>query len=67
MKRNPFQREGDAFYVLLVIGVAALAVIAVTALLGGTVGALLGLVLLCVGLVILWRWTRDAISGPPDE
>jgi hypothetical protein len=64
VKRNPFQREGDAFYVLLVIGAAALAVIAVTALLGGTVGALLGLVLFCVGFVILWRWTRDAISGP---
>jgi hypothetical protein len=64
MKRNPFQREGDAFYVLLLIGAAALAVIAVTALLGGTAGALLGLVLLCAGVVILWRWTRDAISGP---
>ena len=67
MKRNPFQREGDAFYVLIVVGAAALAVILVTALLGSTAGALVGLVLVCAGLVVLWRWTRDAISSPDDD
>jgi len=66
VSRNPFRKEGDAFYVLLVVGAAALAVIAVTAVLGGTVGALLGLVLLCVAIVIVFRWTREAI-GSDDE
>ena len=66
MSRNPFRKEGDAFYVLLVVGAAALAVIAVTAVLGGTVGALLGLALLCVAIVIVFRWTREAI-GSDDE
>jgi hypothetical protein len=66
MNRNPFRKEGDAFYVLLVIGAAALAVIAVSAVISARVGAILGLILLCAGVVILWRWTKEAI-GSDDE
>ena len=66
MNRNPFRKEGDAFYVLLVVGAAALAVIAVTAVLGGEVGAILGLILICVAIVIVFRWTREAIGSDEE-
>ncbi len=66
MKRNPFRKEGDAFYMLLVVGVAALAVIAVSAVLGGTVGAILGLILLIAAAVIVVRWTREAIGSDEE-
>jgi hypothetical protein len=63
MKRNPFQREGDAFYLVMVIGVAALVVIAVSAI-NARAGAVVGLLLIVAALVVIWRWTRHAISGP---
>jgi len=66
VKRNPFRKEGDAFYVLLVVGAAALAVIAVTAVLGGEAGAILGLILICAAIVIVFRWTREAIGADEE-
>jgi hypothetical protein len=63
VKRNPFQREGDAFYLVMVIGIAALAVIAVSAI-NARAGAVVGLLLIVAALVVIWRWTRHAISGP---
>lgn len=66
MNRNPFRVEADAFRVLLVMLAGALAVILVATLFGGRAGALLGLVLLAIGLVIVWRWTRRALSSPDE-
>jgi membrane protein implicated in regulation of membrane protease activity len=66
MKRNPFQREGDAFYLVMVIGIAALAVIAVSAI-NARAGAVVGLLLIVAALVVVWRWTRRAISTPDDD
>jgi membrane protein implicated in regulation of membrane protease activity len=65
MKRNPFQREGDAFYLVMVIGVAALVVIAVSAI-NARAGAVVGLLLIFAALVVIWRWTRRAISKPEE-
>jgi uncharacterized membrane protein YfcA len=65
VKRNPFQREGDAFYLVMVIGIAALAVIAVSAI-NARAGAVVGLLLICAALVVVWRWTRRAISKPDE-
>jgi membrane protein implicated in regulation of membrane protease activity len=65
VKRNPFQREGDAFYLVMVVGVAALAVIAVSAI-SARAGAVLGLILIFAALVVVWRWTRRAISKPDE-
>jgi membrane protein implicated in regulation of membrane protease activity len=66
VKRNPFQREGDAFYLVMVIGIAALAVIAVSAI-NARAGAVVGLLLIVAALVVIWRWTRHAISTPDDD
>ncbi len=62
--RNPFRNEGDAFRLLVVVGIAAAIVIAVTLVAGETAGALLGLVLLVVAAVLAWRWLREAIGSP---
>ena len=50
--RNPFRREADAFRLLLIVVAAGVAVVAVTLLVSSLAGALVGLVLLAIGL---WR------------
>ena len=52
--RNPFRNEADAFRVLMMVVAAGAAVVAVALLIDGLVGALLGLVLLMVGLWRAW-------------
>jgi hypothetical protein len=68
--RNPFRREADAFRLLIMVVAAGAAVIAVALLLGGLAGALLGLVLLMVGLWRAWgllqTWRRQG-SYPGDR
>lgn len=60
--RNPFRSEADAFRVLLMCVVAAGAVIAVALLVSSLAGALLGLVLVGIGLWRAWgllqEWRR---------
>ena len=56
--RNPFKREQDAFRLLVIIGIAALAVILVTVLINGTAGALLGLIFLLIGGSMALKWLR---------
>lgn len=62
--RNPFRSEADAFRLLVIVGVAAAGVIVVALVAGSLPGALVGLVLLCVGGVYAWRWTRAAVAAP---
>jgi hypothetical protein len=52
--RNPFRHEADAFRVLMMVVAAGAAVIAVALLIDGLAGALLGFVLLMVGLWRAW-------------
>jgi hypothetical protein len=60
--RNPFRNEADAFRLLVIIGIAAAAVIVVALAAGSLAGALLGLVLVCVGGFYAWRWLRYALA-----
>jgi fatty acid desaturase len=52
--RNPFRNEADAFRVLMMVVAAGAAVVAAALLIGGLAGALLGVVLLLVGLWRAW-------------
>jgi uncharacterized membrane protein len=65
--RNPFQNEQDAFYVLVVILIAAAIVIASAVLISKTLGAILAVIAIAIGL---WRsagWLRVAVSAPDEE
>ena len=57
--RNPLRRERDTFRVLLMFAVAAAIVIAVALLFGSLAGALVGLVLLAIGLWRTWRLIQE--------
>lgn len=57
--RNPLRRERDMFRVLLMFAGAAAVVIAVALLIGSLAGALVGLVLVAVGLWRTWRLIQD--------
>ena len=68
--RNPFRNEADAFRVLMMFVAGGALVVAVAVLVSGLAGALLGAVLLGIGL---WRaiglvqsWRREG-SNPHDE
>lgn len=65
--RNPFRNEADAFRVLVMFVAAGAVVIAVALLVDPLAGALLGLVLVGVGLWRawgLWRSWRETGSAP---
>ena len=65
--RNPFRNEADAFRVLVMFVAAAAVVIAVALLVDPLAAALLGLVLVGVGLWRawgLWRSWRETGSAP---
>ena len=64
--RNPFRSEADAFRLLVIVGIAGAVVIAVALVAGSLAGALVGLVLLCVGGFYAWRWTRAALGAPEE-
>jgi hypothetical protein len=57
-QRNPFRSEGDAFRLLMTVVAAGAVVVAVTLLIRPLVGALVGLLLVAVGLWRVWRWAR---------
>jgi hypothetical protein len=57
-QRNPFRSEGDAFRLLITVVAAGALVVAVTVLTRPLVGALVGLVLVAVGLWRTWGWIR---------
>jgi hypothetical protein len=57
--RNPFRSEADAFRLLLICVAAAAVVIAVALLVSSLAGALLGLVLVLIGLWRAWGLLQD--------
>ena len=66
-RRNPFRSEGDAFRLLMTVVAAGALVVAVTLLTRPLVGAVVGLVLVAVGL---WRasgWVRHWLGARPER
>lgn len=67
--RNPFRNEADAFRVLVMVVAAGALVVAVTLLTRPLIGALLGLVLVSIGLWRTWgliqSWRR--LGSDPGE
>ena len=65
--RNPFKREQDAFRLLVIVGAAAVVVIAVALLVNATAGALLGLIFALVGGSMALKWLRLQLQAPDEE
>ncbi|MGH2956921.1 MAG: hypothetical protein ACRDL6_08010 [Solirubrobacterales bacterium] len=65
--RNPLRRERDTFRVLVMVAVAAAIVIAVALLVSSLAGAVVGLVLLAIGLWRTWRLIQDWRRYDSDE
>ncbi len=57
--RNPLRNEGDMFRVLIMFGVAAAIVIAVALLISSLAGAIVGAVLVAIGLWRTWNLIQD--------
>ena len=65
--RNPFRNEADAFRILAMVLVAALAVIGLTLLFDATVGALAGVVLVGIGAWRASAWLRYWLGTHSDS
>jgi len=65
--RNPFRREADAFRLLVIVGVAAILVIAVAVVINTTAGALLGLVFVLLGGSMALKWLRLQLESPTER
>lgn len=65
--RNPFQKEEDAFRVLVIIVVAAAVIIASAVLISKTLGAVLAVVAIAAGLWKTAGWLGVALGEPDDE
>jgi UPF0716 family protein affecting phage T7 exclusion len=67
---NPLKRERDMFRVLIQFAVAAVIVIAVALLISSLAGAIVGAILLAIGLWRTWQliqdWRRYG-SDPPER
>jgi GABA permease len=63
---NPLRSEADAFRWVVVIGVGAGAVIALTLLTRPALGAALGCLLIGVGIGAAWRGSRGTIPGKTE-
>jgi UPF0716 family protein affecting phage T7 exclusion len=67
---NPLKRESDMFRVLVMFVVAAAIVIAVALLLGSLAGAIVGVILVAIGLWRTWsliqEWRRYG-SDPAER
>ncbi len=64
--RNPFQSEEDAFRILVMIIAVAVIVIACAVLISATLGAILGVIAIAVGLWRAGGWLAQML-GEPDE
>ena len=62
-QRNPFRSEGDAFRLLMTVVAAGALVVAVAVLTRPLFGALVGLVLVAVGLWRAGAWARWWLSA----
>jgi hypothetical protein len=56
---NPLKREADMFRVLIMFAVGAAIVIAVALLISSLAGAIVGLVLIAIGLYRTWQLIQD--------
>ena len=65
--RNPFQKEEDAFRVLVIIVLAAAAIIAAAVLVSKTLGAILAVVAIAAGLWKTVGWLSFALGEPDEE
>jgi len=65
--RNPFRSEADAFRVVMMIVVAGGIVIASAVLISTTVGAVLALIAILVGVWATIGWLRVALSAREEE
>jgi hypothetical protein len=65
--RNPFQSEEDAFRVLVIIVAAATIVIASAVLISQTLGAILAVIAVALGLWKSAGWLRVALGEPDDD
>jgi hypothetical protein len=65
--RNPFQKEEDAFRVLVIIVVAAAVIIAAAVVVSKTLGAILAVIAIAAGLWKTVAWLGVALSEPDDE
>jgi Flp pilus assembly protein TadB len=57
--RNPLKRESDMFRVLIMFGLAAAIVIAVALLISSLAGAIVGVILIALGLWRTWNLIQD--------
>ena len=62
--RNPFRSEADAFRLLIIVGLAVLAVVVAAAIGGAWLGVPVAVVLLFLGGRASYRWLRLALSSP---
>jgi hypothetical protein len=65
--RNPFQSEEDAFRVLVIILAAAVIVIASAVLISQTLGAILAVIAIALGLWKSAGWLKVALGEPDDD
>ncbi len=65
--RNPFQSEEDAFRVFVIIAAAAVIVIASAVLISQTLGAILAVIAIALGLWKSAGWLRVALGEPDDD
>ncbi|MCB0876233.1 MAG: hypothetical protein R2718_11800 [Solirubrobacterales bacterium] len=65
--RNPFQSEEDAFRILVMIIAVAVVVIATAVLISTTLGAILGVIAVAVGLWRAGRWLAEMLGAPDDQ
>ncbi len=68
--RNPLRNESDMFRVLIMFGIGGAIVIGVALLIGSLAGAIVGLILVAIGLWRTWgliqAWRRYG-SDPADR
>ena len=65
--RNPFQSEEDAFRILVMIIAAAVIVIACAVLISTTLGAILAVVAIVIGLWRAGGWLGQMLGAPDDD
>lgn len=65
--RNPFQKEEDAFRVLVIIVLAAAVIIAAALLVSKTLGAILAVIAIAAGLWETGGWLLVALGEPDEE
>jgi len=65
--RNPFQSEEDAFRILVVIIAAAVIVIACAVLISTTLGAILAVIAIGIGLWRAGGWLGAMLGAPDDD